>query len=401
MNDFFINKIRVDPDRCKLYRDEDIISLEPRVIQVLQVLARHQGQVVSQKSLMDAIWTNTVVEASALQRCVAQLRKAFGDDARNPQVIVTYPKKGYSLIAPVSRHAPELETANTGNIVGSRGHFFRPQLASGLLAASVLLIVGVIGILSVGTLINRDGLAASQIAITEKQPVRDQQIPSSAETSLLSNAALITAIGIPDDFPVYSPDGRFVVYPRYLEENKAHLWARDLAYGKDFLLTDKVGDYEHLAWSPDGSQLVFVDSSCEAENCAPGQCSSLKSVAMSQSETNTLSVDKLIDCSPERLFAPEWLNNREIAVIEMSSDAASLKRYDLKTRKKSSLYQSDEVIPYKLSFSRQTNILTISALNQMGAKQLLFLDISNGAINRNDTATFMTEERWYPSSTPL
>ena len=54
----------------------------------------------------------------------------------------------------------------------------------------------------------------------------------------------------------------------------------------------------------DGSQLVFVDSSCDAGTCAYGQCSSLKSVAMSQSETNTLSVEKLIDCSPERLFAP-------------------------------------------------------------------------------------------------
>lgn len=398
MNDFFINQTRVDPDRCKLYRGEDIISLEPRVIQVLQVLARHQGQVVSQKTLMDAIWTNTVVEASALQRCVAQLRKAFGDDARNPQVIVTYPKKGYSLIAPVSWHAPVPDTANT---VGSRGLFFRPGLTSGLLAASLLLVVSVISLFSVGALINRDGPAASQTAMSEVPGERGQQIPSSPETSLLTNAALITAIGVPDDFPVYSPDGRFVVYPRYLEENKAHLWARDLAYGKDFLLTDKVGDYRHLAWSPDGSQLVFVDSSCETGNCALGQCSSLKSVAMSQSETNTLSVEKLIDCSPERLFAPEWLNNREIAVIEMSSDAASLKRYDLKTRKKSSLYLSDEVIPYKLSFSRQTNILTISALSLRGGKQLLFLDISNGAINRNDTATFMTEEGWYPSSTPL
>ena len=78
----------------------------------------------------------------------------------------------------------------------------------------------------------------------------NQQAATATETSLLSNTALITAIGAPDDFPVYSPDGRFVVYPRYLEENKAHLWARDLAYGKDFLLTDEVGDYEHLAWSP-------------------------------------------------------------------------------------------------------------------------------------------------------
>jgi len=390
LSDFFIKQTRIDPDRCKLYRDGEILSLEPRVIQVLQHLARHQGEVVSQKTLMDSIWTNTVVEASALQRCIVQLRKAFGDDARNPQVIVTYPKKGYSLIAPVSWHAPEVETGT----VQSNGHFFRSSLSSG--SKTGMLLVLVVSVVRVAIAFYKE-----QPGETKAFAALNQQAATATETSLLSNTALITAIGAPDDFPVYSPDGRFVVYPRYLEENKAHLWARDLAYGKDFLLTDEVGDYEHLAWSPDGSQLVFVDSSCDAGTCAYGQCSSLKSVAMSQSETNTLSVEKLIHCSPERLFAPEWLNNREIAVIEMSNDAASLKRYDLKTQNKSSLYQSDEIIPYQLSFSRQTNILTITAMNLAGKKELLFLDISNGAINRNDTSAFVTEETWYPSSTPL
>ncbi len=395
MSDFFINQTRVDPDRCKVYRAGEILSLEPRVIQVLQHLARHQGQVVSQKTLMDSIWTNTIVEASALQRCIAQLRKAFGDDARNPQVIVTYPKKGYSLIAPVSWEAPETKTQPPT----SRGQFYRPSLSSGLM--SVMLLVLVVIIVSVGTPLNKATPDENLSALTADSADLNQQNLSATKTSLLGNSALISAIDVADDFPVYSPDGRFVVYPRYLEENKAHLWARDLAYGKDFLLTDEVGDYAHLAWSPDGSQLVFVDSNCVDGPCTSGQCSSLKSVAMFQSETNTLSVEKLIDCSPEHLFAPEWLNNREIAVIEMSDDVASLKRYDLKTQNRSFLYQSDEVIPYQLSFSRQTNILTITAMNLSGRKELLFLDISNGAINRNDTSGFVTEETWYPSSTPL
>ena len=117
-----------------------------------------------------------------------------------------------------------------------------------------------------------------------------------------------------------------------------------------------------------------------------------------------MSVQKLIDCSPERLLAPQWLNNREIAVIEINAGQASLKRYDLKTLEKSFLYQSDEVIPYQLSFSRQTNILTITAMNLSGSKELIFLDISNGAINRNETTTFVprdNNDNWYPSSTPL
>jgi DNA-binding winged helix-turn-helix (wHTH) protein/roadblock/LC7 domain-containing protein len=381
VSDFFINEIRVDLARCKLYRDSETVSLEPKVIQVLHYLARHQGQVVSHKTLLDAIWTNTVVEASALQRCIAQLRKAFRDDARNQHIIATYPKKGYSLVAEVSwEGAPQASTASIKKpIIG-------PALAASGFAVLLLLVFA--------------GTNFMAARVQGERPLAVEQV----QTSLLSNPTLVAAFSITDDFPVYSPDGRFVVYPRYLDENKAHLWARDLAYGNDFLLTEEAGNYEQLAWSRDGSQLVFIDTTCEARNCISGQCTSLKSVTISQSETNSLSVQKLIDCSPERLLAPQWLNNREIAVIEINAGQASLKRYDLKTLEKSFLYQSDEVIPYQLSFSRQTNILTITAMNLSGGKELIFLDISNGAINRNETTTFVprdNNDNWYPSSTPL
>lgn len=381
MSDFFINKTRVDLARCKLYRGNETVSLEPKVIQVLHYLARHQGQVVSHKVLLDAIWTNTIVEPSALQRCIAQLRKAFGDDARNQHIIATYPKKGYSLVAEVSWEA------QAQTIPVPAKPLFRPALAAGIFTLLLLIVATLY-------FVPESAQKQSPIQLANQQTGLPQ-------SSLLNNPALNAAFSITDDFPVYSPDGRFVVYSRYLDENKAHLWARDLAYGNDFLLTEEAGQYEQLAWSRDGSQLVFIDSTCNAGHCISGPCTSLKSVTMSQSETNSLSVQKLIDCSPERLLAPEWLNNREIAVIEISAGQASLERYDLKTREKSFIYQSDEVIPYQLSFSRQTNILTISAMNLSGSKELIFLDISNGAINRNETPAAVPRDSWYPSSTPL
>ena len=363
MNSFYINNAHVDADRRMVMINGETVSLEPKVFKVLHYLASHPGQVISHQDLLDAIWTNTVVEPGALQRCIARLRKVFGDDARKQQVIATYPKRGYSLVADVSWRPLEEATTNS---------WWTPVKVMAA-AAVIVMMLGVVSI------------------YIPAEP--DNEFPlANNPPSLLDNPALLTAIANPDDFPVYSPDGRYVVYPRYLEEGKAHLWARDLAYGNDFLLTDEAGQFEHLAWSRDSSQLIFVD--------VDEACSSLKKVTVSQSETNALMVEKLIDCNMNRLLAPEWINNNVFAYIAISEKAASLVQLDLKSLTSEQLLESNDKIPYHLSFSRQTNILTIMAIDPLGQKELLFLDINSGNINRNDTAVFTNEDSFYPSSTP-
>lgn len=382
MNAFYINKIRVDTDRCRIIRDGKEIPLEPKVAQVLVFLARHSGEVVTHQTLLDAIWTNTVVEPSALQRCIAQLRKALGDDARQQRVIATYPKRGYSLVASVS-----WQNDTAAAPTSPWRQWFKPALVS-TLAASLVLATATFALLLPGENVPGDETATNAPAVADGR-------------TLLASQALQAAIADPDDFPVYSPDGRYVVYPRYLEERKAHLWARDLAYGNDFLLTEDAGIYEHLAWSRDSSQLVFVDATCILDHCEASQCASLKSVSISQSETNILSVQKLIDCSPSRLLSPEWLGPRELAVIEVSDKEAALVRFDLHSPEREVLYQSSDLMPYHLSYSRQTGNLTIMAINALGRKELLFLDTRSGKVSHNETAVFLPDENWYPSAAPL
>jgi len=386
LNDFYINNIRVDADRCRVFRDDKVIALEPKVVQVLLFLARHPGEVVTHQTLLDNIWAGTVVEASALQRCIAQLRKAFLDDARQQRIIATYPKRGYSLVGEISWQ----NTESTAPVISHRA--WLPAAMVVLVAvASLMLLTGRNTGLSVDS---TDALTAS--ATTGRAPV--------------ASMALQNAIADPDSFPVYSPDGRFVVYPRFLEERKAHLWARDLAYGNDFMLTEEAGIYEHLAWSGDSSRLVFVDATCLLDHCSTSRCASLKSVSIFQSETNILSVQKLIDCSPSRLLSPEWLGPRELAVIEVSENTAALVSFDLASPEQGEqdhspdrqvLYQSSNMLPYHLSYSRQTGVLTIMAINPEGRKELLFMDTRTGTVNHNETAVFLPDDNWYPSAVPF
>jgi len=63
------------------------------------------GEVVSKERLMRSVWPDAFVGDDVLTRCISELRRVFGDDAKEPRFIQTIPKSGYRLIAPVSRGA--------------------------------------------------------------------------------------------------------------------------------------------------------------------------------------------------------------------------------------------------------------------------------------------------------
>lgn len=99
---FYVAEWYVDPATCRITKDEQQHKIEPKVMTVLVCLAQRQGQVISRDVLEEKAWPNMVVGYDSLASAIIKLRKAFGDNAKNPEVIETVPKKGYRLICPVS-----------------------------------------------------------------------------------------------------------------------------------------------------------------------------------------------------------------------------------------------------------------------------------------------------------
>src|SRR5262244_1427404 len=100
--------------------DGRTLRIEPKVMEVLLCLAQHPGETLSKERLFQAVWPNIVVTEDVLKRCIAELRRAFDDDARNPHIIEKISKRGYRLLAPVSALAAAtapLESAVTDSIV--------------------------------------------------------------------------------------------------------------------------------------------------------------------------------------------------------------------------------------------------------------------------------------------
>lgn len=103
-----IGEWRVDATTNELGRAGETIRIEPKVMEVLMVLAHQAGRAVSREGLLAAVWPGVVVGDEALTQSVIKLRKALGDNPRSPTYIETISKRGYRLIAPVAHNAQAL-----------------------------------------------------------------------------------------------------------------------------------------------------------------------------------------------------------------------------------------------------------------------------------------------------
>ena len=75
--------------------------LEPKVMDILLVLAEHANELVTRNTLFEAVWQGQPVSDERLTHVIAELRSALDDDRGHPKFIETVPKRGYRLIGEV------------------------------------------------------------------------------------------------------------------------------------------------------------------------------------------------------------------------------------------------------------------------------------------------------------
>ena len=93
---------RLDVANQCLWRDEQRISLAPKMFSVLRYLVDNAGRLVTQDELLQNVWPETFVQPEVLRKYVLELRKVLGDQAKNATYIETLPKRGYQFVAPVT-----------------------------------------------------------------------------------------------------------------------------------------------------------------------------------------------------------------------------------------------------------------------------------------------------------
>ena len=92
----------LDLGRYQLRRAGAVQPMEPQVFDVLALLLRERGRVVSKEELLDAVWGSRFVGDSALTSRVKAARRAIGDDGRGQRMIRTAHGRGYQFVGEVA-----------------------------------------------------------------------------------------------------------------------------------------------------------------------------------------------------------------------------------------------------------------------------------------------------------
>lgn len=101
-SDFQLGPWLVEPSLNTISRNGTTVHLEPKLMGVLVCLANHPAEVIPKETLLETVWPDTFVSDDVLKHAISELRRVFGDKAREPSFIQTIAKRGYRLVAPVN-----------------------------------------------------------------------------------------------------------------------------------------------------------------------------------------------------------------------------------------------------------------------------------------------------------
>lgn len=239
---FYVGAWRVQPRQNRIHGPDGPTRIEPKMMEVLRCLAAHPGEVVTREELLEDAWAGTVVTDDVLTRSISELRKVFGDDPRQPQVIETIPKTGYRLIAPVTPdhqgdsvppEVPSLDLVSPAP---------RPAPTPARPQPWIWMGVGLLLIIALGTII------LLQRPDTPPPPLAYHPVP-------------LTTFSGAEGGPAFSPDGNQVAFTwRGPEDDNLDIYLKLVSSETPLRLTDDPAYDHNPAWSPDGTQVAFMRS---------------------------------------------------------------------------------------------------------------------------------------------
>jgi DNA-binding winged helix-turn-helix (wHTH) protein/TolB-like protein/tetratricopeptide (TPR) repeat protein len=137
---------RLDSEPPSLWREERLVALPPKALEMLLLLVRRRDIIVSREELLETVWRGTFVEEGNINYTISLLRKTLDKDDK-ARFIQTVPKRGYRFVAEVlevaaNGHAenavPSVEAAIPSEVPKPK---FRPHFV-GLVLLGLLFVTG-------------------------------------------------------------------------------------------------------------------------------------------------------------------------------------------------------------------------------------------------------------------
>lgn len=100
--------LRLNARDQRLSVNDQPVVLTGKSLALLRTLMQNPQTLVTKDQLFDAVWPGVIVSESVLTTAVKEVRRALGDDARNPRFIETAHGRGYRFLLPVQEQDQQL-----------------------------------------------------------------------------------------------------------------------------------------------------------------------------------------------------------------------------------------------------------------------------------------------------
>jgi Tol biopolymer transport system component/DNA-binding winged helix-turn-helix (wHTH) protein len=317
--DFHIGDRLIQPRINSVQFEEVALHLEPKVMQVLLVLASKPGEVFTREEIRQVVWRDVFVGDDVLMRAVSEIRRVFEDNPQAPHTVQTVPKVGYRLIAPVtipggkdavaaidsaatfaSGPASEAISPAIAPLPRSQTHPLgrRSLLWIGAAASAILLVVIGWAVISnsVHAALPRGSYVSHPLTTYPGSQLQPALSPDGETVAFVwnrtgnqghqiyvkavkSGAPVRVTSGDDQEFsPAWSPDGHSLAFIRQSATESMVDVIPALGGSERQVYTfpvNSVGEYGGLTWSPDGGALIFPEQS------TPGGTSQLVELSLS------------------------------------------------------------------------------------------------------------------------
>jgi eukaryotic-like serine/threonine-protein kinase len=224
----------LDPLAGTLVRGGAEIALRSKSFEVLVYLVNHHGSLVEREELFREAWAGLEVTDESVTRCIADIRKALGDEAQ--KIIRTVPRRGYMFTAAVTTAIVELPQPRGAGPekVPIPAPSEKPRAQRKWIWAALVFVLLILDIVAWRT--RRDG-----------------------ETLQPQRAVPLTTLPGVTRYPAFSPEGDRVVFTwTGAREERASVYVQQIGAGPPVrLTTSSTTDYNPV-WSPDGRWIAYL-----------------------------------------------------------------------------------------------------------------------------------------------
>lgn len=92
---YSFDEFQLDVPKRRLLRNGNLVPLKPKAFDLLAVLVEHNGTLLTKDDLFRLVWEEQIVEESNLTVSMSAIRRALGEQAKNPRYITTVSGRGY------------------------------------------------------------------------------------------------------------------------------------------------------------------------------------------------------------------------------------------------------------------------------------------------------------------